>query len=126
MDSVAACVYLQGVTRNQALGAGILAEVVAWASSALWGILVTIAIIIIILVTVRVHPRVRHTGLGSCHGTGESRNMFFRWRFRRCKRCNSGRLISPLAGRFGTDAIKNEHVRAKQARALAKENKRWR
>ena len=114
------------MTRNQAFAGGILAEVAAWAHSPVTGILVTIAVIVISLITVRVHPRVRHTGFGSCHGTGESRNMFFPWRFRRCRRCNSGRLISPLAGRFGTDAIKSEHVRSKQARALARENHRWR
>ncbi|MFZ0227619.1 MAG: hypothetical protein WAL41_11870 [Mycobacterium sp.] len=114
------------MTRGQALGGGIVILAVAWVHSLVSGIIVTIAIIGICWVTVRVHPRVRHTGLGSCHGTGEYRNMFFPWRFHRCKRCNGGRLISPLAGHFGAGHIQGEYARTKQARELAKENRRWR
>ena len=114
------------MTRNQALAGGILIEVVAWVHSAWWGILVTFVIIVVGAVTVRVHPRVRHTGFGSCHGTGESRNMFFPWRFRKCGRCNSGRLISPLAGHFGASHIQSEYENAKEAREVAKRQHRWR
>ena len=114
------------MTKGQALAGGILTEVVAWAHSAVTGILATIMIIVIGVVTVRVHPRVRHTGFGSCHGTGESHSMFFPWRFRKCYRCNSGRLVSPVAGRFGSEAVRNEYAAAKEARVLARENHRGR
>ncbi len=114
------------MTRGQAFGGGIVILAVAWVHSLVSGIIVTIAIIGICWVAVRVHPRVRHTGLGSCHGTGESRNMFFPWRFRRCGRCNSGRLVSPLAARFGSDPVREEAARAKDGRKAAREQHRWR
>jgi len=114
------------VTKNQAYAGGILAEVVAWAHSPVTGVLVTIGIIVVIAVTIRLHPRTRYTGLGSCHGSGESRNFLFPWRFRKCRRCSGGRLISPMAGRFGSDPIRTEAAKAKQARTAARENHRWR
>lgn len=114
------------VTKNQALAATALIEVVAWLHSALWGILATLGLGVICYASIRLHPRTRHTGPGSCHGSGESRNMFFPWRFRKCRRCSGGRLISPMAGRFGSDPIRTEAAKAKQARTAARENHRWR
>ena len=114
------------VTKNQALAATALIEVVAWLHSALWGILATLGLGVICYASIRLHPRTRHTGPGSCHGSGESRNMFFPWRFRKCGRCNSGRLISPLAGHFGASHIQSEYENAKEAREVAKRQHRWR
>jgi hypothetical protein len=76
--------------------------------------------------TLRIHPRIRHTGFRGCGGTGEHRGSIFTWRFRKCPRCNSGRLISYGAGHWGADHIKSEYARTKQARAAAKDGNRWR
>ena len=115
------------MTKNQAAGAIVGIELLAWITHHLVGVvLVTIVFILIDLITIRVHPRVRHTGFGSCHGSGESRNFLFPWHFHRYSRCNGGRLISPMAARFGTEEIRNEAALAKEGRKARKEQHRWR
>ena len=89
-------------------------------------VIVLIASAVTYMVTGRVHPRVRHTGFRGCGGTGEHRGAIFTWRFRKCPRCNSGRLISWGAGHFGASHIQSEYDRSKRARAAAREQNRWR
>ena len=127
IDSLAHRVYLQGMTSGQTLVAAVIIEVIAWAAGHLVGVvLATLGIIIISLVTVRIHPRVRHVGWGTCNGTGEHRGAIFGWRHRRCARCNGGRLIGWGAGNFGSEHIQSEYVRSRQARAAAREGHSWR
>ena len=94
--------------------AAVIIEVIAWAAVTVIGVvLAPIAITVINLVTVRIHPRVRHVGWGTCNGTGEHRGAIFGWRHRRCARCNGGRLIGwGPALRLGAHPIR---VRAQQA-----------
>ena len=107
--------------------AAVILEVIGLGVSPPYGVgFVTLGIIIISLVTVRVHPRVRHVGWGTCNGTGEHRGAIFGWRHRRCARCNGGRLIGWGAGNFGSEHIQSEYVRSRQARAAARDGNRWR
>jgi hypothetical protein len=78
------------------------------------------------LVTGRIHPRVRHVGFRGCGGTGEHRGFFFPWRFRKCPRCNSGRLIGWTAGHYGAGHIQGEYQRSRRARTAARGQNRWR
>ena len=127
MDALANRIYLQGMSKGQTLVAAVIIEVIAWAAGHLVGVvLATLGIIIISLVTVRIHPRVRHVGWGTCNGTGEHRGAIFGWRHRRCARCNGGRLIGWGAGNFGSEHIQSEYVRSRQARAAARDGNRWR
>ena len=76
--------------------------------------------------SIRTHPRIRHTGWGSCKGTGEVRSRLFRWTFHKCPKCQSGRLIRYGAGHWGTQPIQAEYKRGRRARKRAKDEKRWR
>ena len=95
----------------------------AWAGGVVTGILATAGMGVIGWLAVRIHPRVRH---GRCNGSGEHHGFFFRWRFRKCGRCNSGRLISFGAGHFGAGHIQSEYAAGKEARAKARDEHRWR
>ena len=76
--------------------------------------------------SLRVHPRMRHTGFRGCDGTGEHRGAVFTWVHRRCGRCQGGRIIRFGAGHWGAGHIQGEYTRAKAAKTAAKENDRWR
>jgi hypothetical protein len=76
--------------------------------------------------SVRIHPRVRHTGWRSCNGSGEKRGSIFTWSFHKCPNCNGGRLVRWGAGHFGPDHIQNEYRRNREARRTAKQDSRWR
>ena len=114
------------MSKLAAYGSATIILLVAWAAGPAPGILATLAIIVIAAVTVRIHPRVRHTGWRGCAGTGEHRGFFFPWRFRKCPRCNSGRLISWVAGHFGAGHIQSEYAQSRAARAVARDEHRWR
>ena len=78
------------------------------------------------LVSLRLHPRIRHTGFRGCGGTGEHRGAVFTWVFRRCPGCQSGRLIRWGAGRWGAEHIQAEYERGRAARAAARSDHTWR
>lgn len=89
-------------------------------------VLAALGLFVAYLVSLRVHPRVRHTGFRSCNGTGEHRGSVFTWTHRKCPNCNGGRLIRWGAGIWGADHIRREHERTKAARKTARQNSIWR
>lgn len=95
----------------------------AFASGILTGVLVSVILIVIYLLSLRVHPRTRH---GRCNGTGEHRGVVFTWVHRKCPGCYSGRIIRWGAGRWGSGHIKREYKIAGQARRAARTAHRWR
>lgn len=80
------------------------------------------------IASLRLHPRMRHTGFRSCNGSGELRGSIFTWVHRKCpgKVCQGGRQIRWGAGHFGASHIQAEYGRAKRANVAAKDGKRWR
>jgi hypothetical protein len=98
-------------------------ELIAFASGILTGVLVTVILIAIYLLSLRVHPRMRH---GRCNGTGEHRGALFTWTHRKCPDCYSGRIIRWGAGRWGSGHIKREYKIGQEARRAARTAHRWR
>lgn len=79
------------------------------------------------LISLRTHPRTRHTGWFSCGGSGEVRSKWwFPWAFHRCSRCQSGRIVRWGAGHWGSPASQLEWERGRMARRAAKDQNRWR
>jgi hypothetical protein len=101
-------------------------EFFAFASGIVTGIVVTLILIVIYLASLRVHPRIRHSGWRSCNGTGEHRGAVFTWTFRRCPGCSGGRLIRWGAARWGSGPIRTEAARQRESRAAARDNHSWR
>ena len=89
-------------------------------------ILAALGLFIAYLASIRLHPRVRHTGWRSCNGSGEKRGSIFTWSFHKCQNCNGGRLIRWGAGHFGPGHIQGEYRRNLEARRKARQNSRWR
>lgn len=89
-------------------------------------VLAALGLFIAYLVSLRLHPRIRHTGWRGCNGSGEVRGSVFTWAFRKCARCNGGRLIRSGAGYMGAGHIKAEHARTKRARQQARDGHVWR
>ena len=89
-------------------------------------ILAAAGLFAVYLLSLRVHPRIKHTGWRGCNGTGEHRGTIFTWTFRKCPRCSGGRLIRRGAGTWGAGHIQREHARGKAARSAAKSGGTWR
>ena len=89
-------------------------------------VLAVLGLFVAYFVSVRLHPRVRHTGWRSCNGSGEKRGSIFTWSFHKCPGCNGGRLVRWGAGHFGPDHIQREYRRNLEARRKAKQDSRWR
>jgi hypothetical protein len=89
-------------------------------------ILAAVGLAVIYLLSLRVHPRINHTGWRGCGGTGRHRGSVFTWTFRKCPGCDGGRLIRRGAGQWGAEHIRHEHARGKAARATAKSGGTWR
>jgi hypothetical protein len=89
-------------------------------------VLAALGLFVAYFVSVRLHPRVRHTGWRSCNGSGEKRGSIFTWSFHKCPGCNGGRLVRWGAGQFGPDHIQREYRRNLEARRRAKQDSRWR
>jgi len=83
-------------------------------------VLAATGLFIAYLASLRLHPRIRHTGFRSCHGSGERRGAIFTWTFRKCPGCNGGRLIRRGAGAWGAGHIREEYASTKAGRAAAK------
>jgi hypothetical protein len=114
------------VTKWQLYGAAIVILVIAWAAGVKSGAVATIGVVVIYLLSLRLHPRVRHTGFRGCGGSGERHGRLFAWTFRKCGRCESGRRIRFGAAHAGAGHIQAEAARTKAARAAAKDNGTWR
>jgi hypothetical protein len=101
--------------------------VVAYAGGHLTGLLLAaLGLFIAYFASLRLHPRIRHTGFRSCNGSGERHGAVFTWTFHRCPRCNGGRLIRRGAAAWGAQHIRHEHASTKSARKTAKKNHAWR
>ena len=77
------------------------------------------------LVSLRLHPRMRH---GRCKGSGEVKGSVFTWAHRKCPGtvCQGGRQIRWGARHFGAGHIQGEAARTMQAKTAAKQGNRWR
>ena len=77
------------------------------------------------LVSLRIHPRMRH---GRCKGSGEVKGSVFTWTHHKCsgKVCQGGRQIRWGAGLWGQEHIKAERARVIQTKTAAKQGNRWR
>jgi len=101
--------------------------IVGYAVASLLGLILAAAgLFVAYLASLRVHPRIRHTGWRGCGGTGEHRGDVFTWTHRKCPGCNGGRLIRRGAAIWGPEHIRHEHARTKQARATARSSGTWR
>jgi hypothetical protein len=101
--------------------------VLAWAGWHLAGLVLAGAGLgVIYLASLRVHPRIRHTGFRGCGGTGEHRGSVFTWTHRRCPGCDGGRLVRWGAGHYGAPHIQAEYRRNRTARAKRRQEHRWR
>jgi hypothetical protein len=101
--------------------------VVGYAAGHIVGLVLAAAgLFIAYLLSLRIHPRIRHTGWRSCNGSGEHRGAIFTWTFRKCPGCNGGRLIRLGAGHMGAEHIQNEYQKGKRARQQAKDGNVWR
>jgi hypothetical protein len=89
-------------------------------------VLAALGLFVAYFLSLRLHPRVRHTGWRSCNGTGEHRGAIFTWVFRKCPGCAGGRLVRFGAGQFGSAPIQAEYRRGREARKTAKKNRTWR
>ena len=74
------------------------------------------------VISLRIHPRVRHT---ACNGSGERRGFFFRYKFRRCSGCASGRQVSWGTGHLGTARLRGEYQDGRQAQRNTRFWQRW-
>lgn len=89
-------------------------------------VLAALGLFVSYLISLRLHPRIRHTGWNSCNGSGEIRGSVFTWSFRKCPRCNGGRLVRWGAGLWGAEHVRSERRRTSEARAAARDGHRWR
>jgi hypothetical protein len=87
------------------------------ALAAVWGILM-----LGYAVSVLIHPRVRCL---HCSGTGELRGSIFPWTFRRCPRCQGGRIIRRGATAIGLPHVRQQAQTQRTARQNTKIRQRW-
>ena len=112
------------VVSKQALyGTAVVILLISWAHGAESGILATLILGAVYWASVVLSPRDRH---GRCNGTGQLHGRLFRHAFRRCPRCNSGRVIRWGAARWGLPHVRREAEATARARALARTEGRWR
>ena len=127
MDAIAPRIYLQGVNRNQFPVVLVLILVLSFAIFHVAGLVIAvIGLLVSYILSLRLHPRIRHTGFRGCGGSGEHRGSVFTWVHRKCPGCQGGRMVRWGAGHFGADHIKSEYDRSKRAQAAAREQHKWR
>ena len=111
------------VTKRNLFLAALLIEVVSWANGVMAGIIATLIVGAVYWLSLLLSPRDRH---GRCGGTGQLHGVLFRHAFRKCPRCNSGRIIRFGAARWGLPHVRREAEATARARALARTEGRWR
>ena len=104
---------------------GILIAGYAYAGT-LGAVLAAFGAAVIYRLSLRAHPRTKHTGWRGCGGTGNHRGSVFTWAYRKCGGCNGGWLIRRGAGIWGAEHIRHEHARGKAARSAARKVGAWR
>jgi hypothetical protein len=121
------------MSRLVVLAVAAVVLLIGWATHGAVGLVLAIlAEAIVYFISLRLHPRIRHTGilgLGwfTCRGTGESHSRFFPWIFHRDSRCGgSGRIIRWGARRWGPDYVRRAEVLQVTQRASAKRLHSWR
>jgi hypothetical protein len=73
-------------------------------------------------VSVLIHPRARCT---HCGGTGELKGSVMTWTFRRCPKCQGGRIIRRGAGVIGLPHVRQQARQQQQARKDTSTRQRW-
>ena len=114
---------VQSVNKKSLYLAALLILVICWAHGGESGIIATLIVGAVYWLSLLLSPRDRH---GRCGGTGQLHGVLFRHAFRKCPRCNSGRIIRFGAARWGLPHVRREAEATARARALARTEGRWR
>jgi hypothetical protein len=112
--------------RRQHLPVGIIVVLAAGfaAASAVGLILAGLGLIVLYLVSIRLHPRMLHR---RCAGSGRTHDWIFPWVYHRCRGCGgSGRMIRYGSARWGLPHIRQEADSVAKARAAARSGHIWR
>ena len=123
MDAPALRAYREGVSKRGLYGTAAVILLVCWAHGAESGLTATAIAGAVYWLSLIFSPRDRH---GACNGTGQRHGILFRHAFRRCPRCNSGRIIRLGARFWGLPHIRREAAATGRERALARSERRWR
>lgn len=114
------------MTKGQLYGAAVIVLVICWAAGIVPGILATLGVGGLYVLSLLLSPRARHTGFRGCNGTGELHGFLFRHAHRKCPRCQSGRIIRFGARFAGLSHVRSEAATTRAARAAARDEHRWR
>jgi hypothetical protein len=74
------------------------------------------------VISLVIHPRARCL---HCDGTGELRGRVYRWTFRRCPRCQGGRIVRHGARWFGLPHVRRQIGQNQQVRDNTTIPQRW-
>ena len=114
---------VQSVSKKSLYLAALLILVICWAHGGESGIIATLILGGIYLVSLRLSPRQRH---GRCNGTGEHKGHLFSHAHHRCSGCRSGRIIRAGAYLFGARHIRDEAAAGRRERMRALRTGTWR
>lgn len=120
------------MSRGTTLIVAVVVLFIGWSRGPAGFILAVLAEAVVYFVSLRLHPRIRHTGLlglgwFTCRGTGERHSHLFRWIYHNCRRCNgSGRVIRLGARHAGADYVRRSSTTAGTQRAERKRTRTWR
>ena len=123
MDAPSLRAYREGVSKRGLYGTAAVILLVCWAHGAESGILATVTLGGIYLLSLRFSPRQRHR---RCGGTGEYGGRLFRHAHHRCSGCRSGRIIRAGAYLFGARHIRDEAAAGRRERMRALRTGTWR
>jgi hypothetical protein len=127
MDALSFQGYFQCVRKRHFAVVAAFVLLFGWGAGRVLGlVLAALGLFAAFWLSVILHPRTRHTGFGSCGGTGEHRGVIFGWGHRRCGGCDGGRMIRQGAGMLGTGPVREEYARRRQARRAARDRHAWR
>ena len=111
------------MTKRNLYLAALLILVICWGAGAEPGIIATLILGAVYLVSLRLSPRQRH---GRCNGTGEHKGNLFSHAHHRCSGCRSGRIIRAGAYLFGARHIRDEAAAGRRERMTALRRGMWR
>jgi hypothetical protein len=91
---------------------------------ALWLILAGVGLLVLYVLSIRLHPRMLHP---RCGGSGRTHDWLFPWVYHRCQGCGgNGRMIRYGAARWGQPHIRQEADTVAKARAATRSQGSWR
>ena len=111
------------MSKRALYGTAVVILLISWAHGAESGIIATVILAAVYLVSLRLSPRQRH---GRCNGTGEHKGHLFSHAHHRCSGCRSGRIIRAGAYLFGARRIRDEAAAGRRERMTALRRGMWR